>query len=32
MQINNNIRAHNSFVSIIRKYNFDKIKIIEHHE
>lgn len=32
MQISNNIRTCNSFVSIIRKYNFDEIKIIEHHE
>lgn len=32
MQMNNNIRTDNSFVSIIRKHNFDEIKIIEHHE
>lgn len=32
MQMNDNIRTCNSFVSIIRKSNFNEIKIIEHNE
>lgn len=32
MRMNDNARTDNNFVSIIRKYNFVEIKIIEHNE